>query len=72
MKALVTGATFSEIFASLTGKPPMIPKNGIKTLQAKLTVDSSKAKRELGGKFRPIAETLQAEVNWYRNNSFVK
>ena len=70
--AILTVATFSEIFASLTGKPPMIPKNGIKTLQAKLTVDSSKAKRELGAKFRPIAETLQAEVDWYRSNGFAK
>ena len=69
---ILTIATFSEIFSSLTGKPPMIPKNGVKTLQAKLTVDSSKAKRELGAKFRPISETLANEVNWYRENGFVK
>lgn len=69
---ILTIATFSEIFSSLTGKPPMIPKNGVKTLQAKLTVDSSKAKRELGAKFRPLAETLRDEVNWYRANGYAK
>ena len=69
---ILTLANFSELFSRLTGKPPMISKNGIKTLQAKLTVDSSKAKRELGAKFRPIAETLADEVKWYRNNGFAK
>lgn len=69
---ILTIATFSELFSSFTGKPPMIPKNGVKTLQAKLTVDSSKAKRELGAKFRPITETLANEVKWYRENGYSK
>ncbi len=69
---ILTISTFSEIISRVNGKPPMIPKNGIKTLQAKLTVDSSKAKRELGAKFRPIAETLREEVNWYRKNGYAK
>ncbi|MDQ3061839.1 MAG: SDR family oxidoreductase [Acidobacteriota bacterium] len=69
--AILTLANFSELFSRLTGKPAVISKNGIKTLQAKLTVDSSKAKRELGAKFRPISDTLRDEVNWYRQNGYV-
>jgi dihydroflavonol-4-reductase len=68
--AILTLANFSELFSRLTGKPAMISKTGVKTLQAKLTVDSSKAKRELGAKFRPISETLRDEVNWYRQNGY--
>lgn len=70
--AILTLATFSELFSRLTGKPAMISKNGVKTLQAKLTVDSTKAKRELDARFRPLSETLQAEVNWYRQNGYAK
>ncbi|MEP6901318.1 MAG: SDR family oxidoreductase [Actinomycetota bacterium] len=68
--AILMLATFSDLFSRLTGKPAMISKNGIKTLQARLTVDSTKAKRELGAKFRPLSETLRDEVNWYRQNGF--
>ena len=47
-------------------------KRGVATLQAKLAVDSGKAKRELGTTFRPIAETLTNEVKWFRENGFAK
>ncbi len=70
--AILTLATFSGLFSKLTGRKSPISKPGIQTLQAKLAVDSSKAKRELGAKFRPISETLANEVNWYRENGFVK
>jgi dihydroflavonol-4-reductase len=70
--AILTLAAFSELFSKLTGKNTPISKPGVQTLQARLAVDSSKAKRELGAKFRPISETLKNEVNWYRNNGFVK
>ena len=70
--AISTLAAFSDLFSKITGAKSPISKTGIQTLQAKLTVDSSKAKRELGAKFRPIAETLANEVKWYRENGFVK
>ncbi len=70
--AILTLATFSEFFSKLTGRKSAISKPGVQTMQAKLAVDSSKAKRELGAKFRPISETLANEVNWYRENGFVK
>jgi dihydroflavonol-4-reductase len=69
---ILTLATFSDLFSKLTGGKSSIPKNGIQTMQAKLTVDSSKAKRELGATFRPLSETLANEVKWYRENGFAK
>jgi dihydroflavonol-4-reductase len=70
--AIITLATFSDLFSKITGAKSPISKTGIQTLQAKLTVDSSKAKRELGTVFRPISETLTNEVKWYRENGYAK
>ncbi|MEZ5427866.1 MAG: SDR family oxidoreductase [Pyrinomonadaceae bacterium] len=63
-------AGLAELFSRLTGRPALISKPGIKTMRARLAVDSGKAKRELGAKFRPLAETLKAEINWYRENGY--
>lgn len=65
-----TYATVLEIYGRLTGKPILISRNAVATLQAKLDVSSEKAARELGAKFRPLEETLRDEVNWYRQNGF--
>jgi dihydroflavonol-4-reductase len=70
--AINTLATFSDLFSQITGAKSPISKTGIRTLQAKFQVDSSKAKRELGTVFRPISETLANEVKWYRENGFAK
>lgn len=68
---ILTLASVSDFFSLLTGRRSPISKPGIKTMQARLAVDSSKARRELGAKFRPLSETLRAEVEWYRQNGFV-
>ncbi len=68
---ILTLAILSDLFSKITGGKSSIPKNGIQTLQAKLTVDSSKAKRELGTKFRPLSETLANEAEWYRQTGFI-
>ena len=70
--AISTLAALSDLFSKITGAKSPISKTGIQTLQAKLAVDSSKAQRELGAKFRPLSETLANEVKWYRENGFVK
>jgi dihydroflavonol-4-reductase len=69
---ILTLATFSDLFGKISGGKSSIPKKGIQIMQAKLQVDSSKAKRELGTAFRPISETLANEVKWYRENGFAK
>jgi dihydroflavonol-4-reductase len=69
---ILTFATFSDLFSKITGGKSSIPKNGIQTMQAKLAVDSSKAKRELGTSFRPLSETLANEAKWYRENGYAK
>lgn len=70
--AILTIATFSDLFSKITGGKSNISKTGIQTLQAKLTVDSSKAKREFGINFRQLSETLANEVNWFRQQGLAK
>jgi dihydroflavonol-4-reductase len=41
-------------------------------MHAKLTVDSSRAVRELGATFRPFEDTLRDEVAWYRRDDQMK
>lgn len=61
-------ATASETVARLTGRPLLISREAVRTLHAKLCVNSAKAERELGARFRPLDETLRDVVAWYRTN----
>jgi dihydroflavonol-4-reductase len=59
-------AHFAELKSRFTGKAPTVSLQGVRLLQAKRQVRSDKAIRELGATFRPLAETLRDEVEWYR------
>jgi dihydroflavonol-4-reductase len=62
-------ANLSEQWSGLTsGKNPM-PPAGLRTLMEKAQLSSAKAERELGATFRPLGETIQDTVAWYRKNS---
>ena len=67
---LIAFATGAELFTKLTGVATTVSKNGIKTLQAKLEVDSSKAVNAFGTKFTPFEETIRNEVEWYKANGY--
>ena len=62
-------AHLTGLYASLSHTRPMMPLEGIKTMQAKTGVDSSKAVHEFGLSFRPIEETLRDTVSWFRSNA---
>jgi dihydroflavonol-4-reductase len=57
-------AIFSEAVSRLTGKPPLISRQAVRTMRED-AVSSEKAVRELGARFRPLAETLADEVAWF-------
>ena len=38
--------------------------------RGRIKFDSTKAERELGVRFRPIADTLRDTANWYRQNGW--
>jgi dihydroflavonol-4-reductase len=59
-------AAASETWARLMRGSTVMTVEGVRAMNARLQVDSSKAKRELGATFRPLEETLRDEVAWYR------
>lgn len=58
----------SETKARLTNSETLMTVTGVRTLHTYLTVDSSKVQKELGITFRPLAETIQDEIEWYTAN----
>lgn len=59
-------ATVSELLGRLTGKPAMIPREGVRLMRQRANISSAKAERELGATFRPLEATLTDVVAWYR------
>lgn len=65
-KLTVILAWFSDNYAKFTGTKSVIPLEGIKIMHDKIELSSTKAIKELGVNFRPLKETLDDVVNWYR------
>ncbi|MGF1568744.1 MAG: SDR family oxidoreductase [Nodosilinea sp.] len=63
-------AWISTWVGGLTGRKPEIPQAGVAFMLAAMAYDSTKAQRELGTQFRPLAETLADMVTWYRQEGF--
>ena len=62
----------SETMARLRNSETVMTVNGVRTMNAFLTVDSSKAQRELGVTFRPLEETIADEIDWFATNGYVQ
>ena len=63
-------ARLDELRARLTRTPVQLPLIGIQTLHLKRSVDSGKAERELGARFRPLEESLRDTVRWYAEHGY--
>jgi dihydroflavonol-4-reductase len=72
---LFATAAVSEAKAWLTGKPVLLSLATVRLMmrEAERTrFDHSKSERELGLTFRPVERTLADEVQWYRDNGWLK
>lgn len=68
--AIYSFAVVQELLSRVTGKPALVTRTAINTMRARLDHDSSKAVRELGAKFRPLSDTIKAEIDWYKQNGY--
>ena len=59
-------------FATLLGRAPRIPLEGVKMARYKMYVSSDKARRELAYEPSPIEPALERAVAWFRDNGYVK
>jgi hypothetical protein len=69
--ALVAGYA-ENAFASLLGREPRIPLEGVRMARHKMFVDCSKAVRELGFKPAGIDGAVDRAVRWYMENGYVE
>jgi dihydroflavonol-4-reductase len=56
----------SEGWARLTGGRPTVPIEGVRIFLGDAAVSSARAEQDLGARFRPFGETVEAVVDWYR------
>lgn len=63
--AVLAAAYLSDTASRLTGQPSTMPVEGIRSLREPRPTSSARAVRELGATFRPLKETLRAELAWF-------
>lgn len=56
-------------WGKLTGGAPLVTPLAVRTMNACIKLDSSKAKRELGATFRDVASTFRDSAEWQRANA---
>lgn len=52
-------------------RPPLIPLEGVSIIANGQPLDSSKARRELGLRTRPLADTLRDTITWFRDRDYL-
>lgn len=58
-----------ELYYRLTRRPPQFTNSSLKLLRLNVTVDSLRAREELGFRPRPLEETIADTVEWFRQTS---
>ena len=69
---ILVAACVNEAISWCTGREPLIPLTGVRMARKIMFFDSSKAVRTLGLANRPVADSLQRAVDWFRDNGYVK
>ena len=65
-------AWIMETMARLRNTETVMTINGLRAMRHETAVTSQKAERELGVSFRPLAETLADEIDWFAQNGYLK
>lgn len=63
--AVYAGAVVAEKWAEVTGGETLLTRVGIATLRARIAVDATKAREELGVEFRPLPGTIRDTAAWF-------
>jgi dihydroflavonol-4-reductase len=60
-----------ESWTGLVGGTNPMPLIGVQTLLERVNLSSAKAERELGATFRPLKDTLNDTVSWYKTQGYL-
>jgi dihydroflavonol-4-reductase len=71
-QAVAPLAYFTEAIAMVTGKEPMLTRDGLKMAKNKMFFSSAKAERELGYRARPYSEGVRDAIAWFRQSGYLK
>jgi dihydroflavonol-4-reductase len=69
---LVPLATVAEAIATLTGRAPLLTRDGLRMSRYRMFFTSEKAMRELDYRPRPHAEGLRDAVDWFRGAGYLQ
>lgn len=61
----------SELVSKLTGRPPMVPLDGVRMARKRMYFDASKAVRELGLPQTPPEQAFRKAVDWFTTHGYV-
>ena len=64
-------ASVAETVARVRGRQPKLCRESVRTLGHPHLYDGSKATRELGLRYTPIRQALEATVRWYVDKGLV-
>jgi dihydroflavonol-4-reductase len=65
-------ATAAEAIAAVTGREPLLTRDGLRMSRHRMFFTSEKAMRELGYRPRPHAEGLRDAVDWFRGAGYLQ
>lgn len=65
-------AYVAEAIAWVTGKEPMLTRDGLKMSKNKMFFSSAKAERELGYRARPYVEGIRDAIAWFRQAGYMR
>lgn len=66
---LLAYAYACEAWGKLTGGAPLVTPLAVRTMHARIALDSSKAERELGITFRNVVETFRDSAEWQKRHN---
>jgi dihydroflavonol-4-reductase len=64
-------AAAAEAIASVTGREPLLTRDGLRMSRHRMYFTSEKAMRELGYRSRPCADALRDAVDWFRGAGYL-
>jgi dihydroflavonol-4-reductase len=64
--AALVFAWLSEVWSRMSGRPALLTRMGLRTMNMGAWVSSARAERDLDARFRPFDETARDVLGWYR------
>ena len=71
-QALMPFAHVTEAVARVTGREPMLTRDGLRMSKNKMFFSSVKAERELGYRARPYREGITDAIEWFRRADYLR